>query len=58
MLLTYAFLCLTVLSVAFIYYVLSHMLPWFLNTVWNAGSLSECREIRNAASTIEAGTRT
>ncbi len=39
---------LTVLSVAFIYYVLSHMLPWFLNTVWNAGSLSECREIRNA----------
>lgn len=39
---------LTVLAIAFIYYVLSHMMPWFLNTVWNAGSLSECREIRNA----------
>ena len=39
---------LTVVSLAIIYYVLSHMLPWFLNTVWNAGSLAECREIRNA----------
>ncbi len=39
---------LTVLSLAFIWYVLSHMLPWFLNSVWQAGSLSEGREIRNA----------
>jgi len=39
---------LTVLSVAFIYYVLSHILPWFANSVWQAGSLTECREIRDA----------
>jgi general L-amino acid transport system permease protein len=38
---------LTVLSLAFIWYVLSHMLPWFLQSVWVADSLSECREIRN-----------
>ncbi|SFP75433.1 amino acid ABC transporter permease [Tranquillimonas alkanivorans] len=38
---------LTVLSLAFIWFVLSHLLPWFLNSVWSAGSLSECREIRD-----------
>ena len=39
---------LTILSVVFIYYVLSHMLPWFVNSIWQAGSLAECREIRDA----------
>lgn len=39
---------LTALSLAFIYYVLSHVMPWFLNSVWTAQSLSECREIRDA----------
>jgi general L-amino acid transport system permease protein len=37
----------TILSVAFIVWVLSHILPWFLQSVWVADSLSECREIRN-----------
>jgi general L-amino acid transport system permease protein len=27
--------------------VLGHILPWFLQSVWVADSLSECREIRN-----------
>ena len=39
---------LTVLAILFIYYVLSHILPWFWHSVWSAGSLSECREIREA----------
>ncbi len=38
---------LTVLSILFIWYVLSHVLPWFWHTVWVADSLRECREIRN-----------
>jgi len=36
---------LTVLSIAAIWYVTSHLLHWFLNAVWNAGSLTECREV-------------
>ena len=36
---------LTVLSIAAIWYLVSHLTPWFLNSVWNAGSLTECREI-------------
>ncbi len=40
-------IALTVLSVIFIAYVLMHTLPWFLNGIWSASSLSECREIRN-----------
>ncbi len=39
---------LTVISLYIIYYVVSHVGPWFANGIWNAGSLSECREIRNA----------
>ncbi len=38
----------TVLSLAAIYWVLAHTLPWFLNGIWEAGSLSQCREIRDA----------
>ncbi|WP_339770213.1 amino acid ABC transporter permease [uncultured Pseudosulfitobacter sp.] len=36
---------LTLVSLYVIYLVLSGVLPWLLNGVWNAGSLSECREI-------------
>ena len=39
---------LTVISVLFILFVLGHILPWFWHTVWNADSLNECREIREA----------
>jgi general L-amino acid transport system permease protein len=36
---------LTVVAVFIIYVVLSGILPWIFLGVWNAGSLSECREI-------------
>lgn len=36
---------LTVLSLAAIYWLFAHIWPWFAHSVWNAGSLSECREI-------------
>ena len=36
---------LTILSLYIIYYVLSGILPWLLNSVWDADSLAECREI-------------
>ena len=39
---------LTLLSLWLVWTVLSHLYPWFANSIWNAGSLSECREIRNA----------
>jgi general L-amino acid transport system permease protein len=39
---------LTLLALTFIYYVLSGILPWIFQSVWNADSLSECREIMQA----------
>ncbi len=36
---------LTVLGVLVIYYLVASALPWWLNSVWNANSLSECRAI-------------
>ena len=39
---------LTFVSLYFIWYVLSGVLPWIFLSVWNAGSLSECREISSA----------
>ncbi len=39
---------LTVLSVAFVFYVLSGLVPWTFLSVWNASSLNECREIAMA----------
>ena len=39
---------LTFISLYFIWYVLSGVLPWIFLSVWNAGSLSECREIATA----------
>lgn len=39
---------LTVVSLAFIYLVLSGLLSWVFQSVWNANSLNECREVMNA----------
>ena len=36
---------LTLVSLYFIYYILSGVLPWTFQSVWNADSLNECREI-------------
>jgi general L-amino acid transport system permease protein len=36
---------LTVLGALAIFWLVKASLPWWLNSVWNAGSLSECREI-------------
>ncbi len=36
---------LTVLSLAFIFYLLSHLLPWFISPTWGGTSLTNCREI-------------
>ena len=39
---------LTVLSLAFIYYILAGLIPWTFQSVWVADSLTECREIMKA----------
>ena len=39
---------LTFLSLYVIWYVLSGVLPWTLNGIWNATSLNDCRAIRDA----------
>ncbi len=39
---------LTVVSLYLIYALLSHILPWLLNSIWVADSLDECRQIRDA----------
>ncbi len=36
---------LTLVGIYVIYSIIVAALPWWLNSVWNAGSLSECREI-------------
>ena len=41
-------IALTVLGVLVIYWLISAALPWWLNSVWNAGSLGECRQIVEA----------
>ncbi len=46
---------LTVLSIVFLYYVLSIVLPWIWNGSWTAGSLKECREVIAAAAGDHAG---
>ncbi len=40
---------LTVVSLYVIYVCLSHIIPWVFQSVWNAGSLTECREIAQEA---------
>ncbi|KJZ19061.1 amino acid ABC transporter permease [Loktanella sp. S4079] len=39
---------LTLISLWVVYWVVSHVGPWLINGIWDADSLSECREIRNA----------
>lgn len=39
---------LTVISIYVIYWILSHVGPWLLGGIWDAESLSECRQIRDA----------
>jgi len=39
---------LTILSVWFVWSVVSHIFPWFANSIWRADSLNNCREIRDA----------
>ena len=41
---------LTLLGVLAVYYLAVHLGPWFSNSIWNARSLSECREILAGAS--------
>ncbi len=38
-------IALTLLGVAIIWWLVTKSLPWWLNSVWNANSLSECRQI-------------
>ncbi len=38
-------IALTLFGIAVIYLLLQSALPWWLNSVWNAESLSQCREI-------------
>ncbi|MHA7889177.1 MULTISPECIES: amino acid ABC transporter permease [Roseicyclus] len=38
---------LTLLSIYFIYTILAAILPWMLGGIWDAGSLTECRAIRD-----------
>ena len=46
---------LTIVGIVVIYMIISASLPWWLNSVWNAGSLAECRDIV-AASAGEGAT--
>jgi general L-amino acid transport system permease protein len=39
---------LTMISLYVIYWVISHISFWMFNGIWDASSLSECREIRDA----------
>jgi len=36
---------LTILSIFVVYWIVSKIGPWFWNSIWDAGSLTECREI-------------
>ncbi len=39
---------LTLASIWFVWTVVSHLFPWFYNSIWRAKSLTECRAIRDA----------
>jgi general L-amino acid transport system permease protein len=39
---------LTLLSLGAVWWIFGHIWPWFAHSVWNAGSLAECREIIQA----------
>jgi general L-amino acid transport system permease protein len=42
-------IALTLLGLLAIWWLVSSSLPWWLNSVWNAGSLGECRDIVTAS---------
>ncbi|SDG57551.1 amino acid ABC transporter permease [Sulfitobacter delicatus] len=46
---TWANALLTVVALYFLYLLLAGSLPWLLNGVWGASSLSECREVLDGA---------
>lgn len=46
---TWANAILTIVALYFLYLLVSGSLPWLLNGVWSASSLSECREILDGA---------
>lgn len=39
---------LTLISIYVVYWIVLHIGPWLANGIWDAESLTECREIRNA----------
>ena len=39
---------LTLISLFIVFWLVSHLWPWFAHSVWNASSLSECRQIITA----------
>ena len=39
---------LTIISLYVVYWIAVHIGPWMINGIWDAGSLSECRAIRDA----------
>jgi general L-amino acid transport system permease protein len=41
---------LTVFGVLCVWWIIAHIGPWLANSVWNAGSLAECRQILDGAS--------
>ena len=41
-------IALTLLGMLMLYWIVASSLPWWLNSVWNASSLSECRDIVTA----------
>jgi general L-amino acid transport system permease protein len=36
---------LTLVCIAVVYFIITHLYPWFAHSVWNANSLKECRTI-------------
>ncbi|MEO0864221.1 MAG: amino acid ABC transporter permease, partial [Pseudomonadota bacterium] len=40
---------LTLVSLYFVYYLLSGFLPWLFNGVWNTSNIRECREVLDGA---------
>ncbi|GAB1477800.1 amino acid ABC transporter permease [Paracoccaceae bacterium] len=46
---------LTILALISVYYLIKGAMPWLLNGVWNANSLTECRQIIAESGAGEAG---
>ena len=46
---------LTILALISVYYLIKGAMPWLLNGVWNANSLTECRQIIADSGAAEVG---